>query len=418
MPFTIPDKGEGANDLQSVFFQEYLDVLVAGISGIDYVSSGLAVTAQGVPDMTVAVAAGVAISNGVSFTVAGANGTITAAHATLPRLDLVVITSAGAIAVRAGTAAAAPKPAARTANDVVIAVVYVPAADTTIAANQITDLRVACNVTKVGTPVNNQIGVWTGNGTIEGDTKLTWDAVLAKLTAQGAGSSGTAMARFNAGSGNSFVQINDNGTMVLDSDASSGTNPLTVKYNGGAAVATISYNGVGTFVNLLAGTGANASLINLASGYGSIDKTATSIDVGAVYSNNLKLYTTNTANFVLLQPGGGNVGIGIVSPTSLLHTKGSFATGYVAKTADYTATISDYTIEATANTFTVTLPTAVGITGRMYFITNSGAGTITLATTSSQVFRNVTGTPTTLTIAALSGVMVQSNGADWLQVSK
>jgi hypothetical protein len=54
----------------------------------------------------------------------------------------VVITSAGAIAVRAGTAATAPTPAARVANDVVLAVVYVPAADTAIQANKIVDLRV------------------------------------------------------------------------------------------------------------------------------------------------------------------------------------------------------------------------------------------------------------------------------------
>ena len=31
------------------------------------------------------------------------------------------------------------------------------------------------DVTKVGTPVNNEIGVWTGDGTIEGDTNLQWD---------------------------------------------------------------------------------------------------------------------------------------------------------------------------------------------------------------------------------------------------
>lgn len=31
------------------------------------------------------------------------------------------------------------------------------------------------DVTKVGTPVNNQVGVWTGDGTIEGDTDFTWD---------------------------------------------------------------------------------------------------------------------------------------------------------------------------------------------------------------------------------------------------
>ncbi len=31
------------------------------------------------------------------------------------------------------------------------------------------------DVSKVGTPVNNQIGVWTGDGTIEGDGSLTFD---------------------------------------------------------------------------------------------------------------------------------------------------------------------------------------------------------------------------------------------------
>lgn len=142
MAFTIPDKGEGQSDIQSILFQEYLDVLAAGVSGVDCVLSGLACTAQGAPDMTVAVAKGAALSNGAMFAVAAANATITAAHATNPRIDLVVITSAGAIAVRAGTAAAAPKPPSRTANDVVLAVVFVPANDTTISAAQIVDMRV------------------------------------------------------------------------------------------------------------------------------------------------------------------------------------------------------------------------------------------------------------------------------------
>lgn len=31
------------------------------------------------------------------------------------------------------------------------------------------------DVSKVGTPVDNEIGVWTGDGTLEGDTNLTWD---------------------------------------------------------------------------------------------------------------------------------------------------------------------------------------------------------------------------------------------------
>ncbi len=44
----------------------------------------------------------------------------------------------------------------------------------------------AGDVSKVGTPVNNQIGVWTGDGTIEGDTNFTWSGT--QLVAKGSGS--------------------------------------------------------------------------------------------------------------------------------------------------------------------------------------------------------------------------------------
>lgn len=138
--FTIPDEGEGDHAHQSLLWQEYIDVLVAGISGIDCVLSGLAVT--GGADMTPAVAKGAVLSNGTLFAVAAADVTIGAADATNPRIDLIVVNSSGALAVRAGTAAATPKPPARTANDVVIAAVFVPATDTTIETTKCVDMRV------------------------------------------------------------------------------------------------------------------------------------------------------------------------------------------------------------------------------------------------------------------------------------
>lgn len=138
--WTVPDKGEGDNDLQSILFQEYLEVLVAGINGLDCVLSGCAVT--GGADMTPAVAKGAVLSNGVLFPVTAGDVTIGAADAANPRIDLIVVTSAGAKAVRAGTAAASPKPPARSANDVVLAAVYVPANDTSIETTKITDMRV------------------------------------------------------------------------------------------------------------------------------------------------------------------------------------------------------------------------------------------------------------------------------------
>ena len=72
---------------------------------------------------------------------------------------------------------------------------------------------------------------------------------------------------------------------------------------------------------------------------------------------------------------------------------------------------TDHTIECTANTFTITLPTAVGCAGREYEIKNMGTGVITIDTTSSQT---IDGTLTAI-IALQYGVLkVKSNGANWM----
>jgi hypothetical protein len=110
-------------------------------------------------------------------------------------------------------------------------------------------------------------------------------------------------------------------------------------------------------------------------------------------------------------------GFGTATPTSTVHASGSFATAYIAKTALYTLTSTDHTVEVTSGTHTQTLPTAVGIAGRVYVITNSGSGTVTIGTTSSQTFVNVTGTPTTLSVSQFHGYQVQSNGANWIVIA-
>lgn len=97
---------------------------------------------------------------------------------------------------------------------------------------------------------------------------------------------------------------------------------------------------------------------------------------------------------------------------------GSMSISYAAKTANYTVLAGDHLINCTANSFTVTLPTAVGISGKLYEICNSGGGTITIATTSSQTFTNVATTPTTLTLLTAAGkcIKVVADGANYLQL--
>lgn len=83
---------------------------------------------------------------------------------------------------------------------------------------------------------------------------------------------------------------------------------------------------------------------------------------------------------------------------------------YVAKTANYTITNIDKIVDCTANSFTVTLPTAIGIQGQEFHIKNSGAGIITIAATSSQTIDG----DLSVQIIAGEALYVVSNGSNWL----
>lgn len=140
MAFTIPNNPDAFNTHQAEIDKADIDILVAAFAG-DGVISGCAVTAQGSPDMTVAVAAGQVQIGGVLATVSSGNVNIGAADGSNPRFDLITVNNSGTKACTAGTAAASPVFPTIPANSIVLAAVYVPTADTTIATNQITDKR-------------------------------------------------------------------------------------------------------------------------------------------------------------------------------------------------------------------------------------------------------------------------------------
>ena len=73
---------------------------------------------------------------------------------------------------------------------------------------------------------------------------------------------------------------------------------------------------------------------------------------------------------------------------------------------------TDYTIDALTGTYAITLLTAVGISGKIFNIKNSGTGIITINTTSSQTIDgNASGV---LTLNQYDCITVQSNGANWI----
>jgi hypothetical protein len=113
--------------------------------------------------------------------------------------------------------------------------------------------------------------------------------------------------------------------------------------------------------------------------------------------------------------GTGFTGINQSNPNSNLQVSGSIALAYNARTSNYTIAASDYLIDCTSGTFTVTLPTAASITGRCYKIKNSGAGVITVATTSSQTIDGLTTQSLSVQYAMIE---VMSNGTNWIIIDR
>lgn len=96
-------------------------------------------------------------------------------------------------------------------------------------------------------------------------------------------------------------------------------------------------------------------------------------------------------------------------------TLNGLVTALSSKTGNYTLTATDITVlgNATSGSITLTLPTAVGVTGQTYFLkkTDSTANTVTVATTSSQT---IDGQASKVLSIQYDGIQVASDGANWV----
>ncbi len=227
---------------------------------------------------------------------------------------------------------------------------------------------------------------------------------------------------------NSLTAISMQGTGVTTFNYNVGLNtttPTTISTATGVAGTILNLNHASQ-ISRVAIQGSGGAAVDLVDVGATSGQRVSDIDNAAgktlfrVLNDALSSITFNPITFV---HSTGFVGINQTSPTSNLTVTGSLGVAYIAKTGTYTATASDHTINCTANSFTVTLPTAVSITGRQYTIVNSGSGTITIGTTSSQTFTNINATPTTLTMgavgaAAITSYTVESDGANWIVTGK
>ncbi len=142
-PF-IPNPSDGDHDPQSEFDQQDFEYLRRGIAGTGVVE-GCVVTQSATPAQTVDISAGTISVAGEPVAVSASTGlSITAAHATLDRLDVIAAGPNGAIVVFDGVAAAEASIESADIPErwVALAALYVPATDNVHGNTQISDKRI------------------------------------------------------------------------------------------------------------------------------------------------------------------------------------------------------------------------------------------------------------------------------------
>ena len=115
----------------------------------------------------------------------------------------------------------------------------------------------------------------------------------------------------------------------------------------------------------------------------------------------------------------GNVNItGNTYVTGVTNTNGVTSTGgitfkQVTINSTYSATTQDYMIDVTGGTFTVYLPSAVGIQGRLLVVKNNGGGAVTVQPISGQ---DIDGKPYVI-LGETNTIQLASNGTNWVAIS-
>ncbi len=203
--------------------------------------------------------------------------------------------------------------------------------------------------------------------------------------------------RFNVAIGNNalFENLHSSNNVAIGSDAllnALGENNTAVGISSLAQNGGSNHNGsrntaIGRYTDINADDVQNSTVI----GYGAVVGTSNTIQLG-----NSDITSVNTS--------GTFKSNGIISNLILTNST-------------YTAQPSDEIItgDASSSSFTITLPTAVGIKGQTYTIkrTNAGANTVTVGTTSSQT---IDGSTTYLLSALYMYVKVVSDGTNWIIV--
>lgn len=207
------------------------------------------------------------------------------------------------------------------------------------------------------------------------------------------------------------------GARMYNTYSNSGTNEFaTLGWDDSANTYVIrtEKTGTGSIRNLFLGSGGNSanggSVTIFGSGNGVIlGKTGALLSVGATSGNGWNI--DGNSPFGILPGTDATSPLGSKVQRALdVWNAGAVSGGIFTTATNYTAGAHDYTILANGTTLTITLPTAVGVTGQEYVVKVIANSTATVATTSSQ---NIDASTTYSLSAQNKYVRVQSDGVQW-----
>lgn len=169
--------------------------------------------------------------------------------------------------------------------------------------------------------------------------------------------------------------------------------------------------GIGSNAGYKTLTGSNNTYVGQGAGFSNVTGTL-NVFIGneAGYNENgsNKLYISNSDTATPLIYG--DFASSSLKVNGSLEVTKSFTLPYIEKTANYTLTANDYTVNCTTGTFKITLPTAVGIQGRIYNIKNTGTGTITVTPNKTETIDG----NTNKIINKNENLQIQSTNAGWI----
>lgn len=210
-----------------------------------------------------------------------------------------------------------------------------------------------------GTPVDNQLGVWTSATTQEGDASLTWDGSLLTV---GTGIKGSGVVLEIVGTPGSSVGGFPSGGLHVTSPA-----------------ALVNSNSVITGHSSFGG---NKQLWYL----GSVSSGNDNIAFINRQNAALQLNTNNLSRLTIL--AGGDIGIGLTNPSEKLEVNGNIKVGGTIIQDGATSGFLTYDVPAVVTDYTVTWPAAQASGTQV--LQNDGAGALSWATVGGA---QITGTP-------------------------